>query len=64
MDIIQPLLDMAIAPVFPVVENGITAAGKEAQELNVDLCHYALLFRFWVNIYIYTTVQRSSIYFK
>lgn len=46
MDIIQPLLDMAIAPVFPVVENGITAAGKEAQELNVDLCHYAVLFRF------------------
>ncbi|XP_073674159.1 SR-related and CTD-associated factor 4b [Garra rufa] len=26
MDIIQPLLDMATAPVLPVVENGITAA--------------------------------------
>lgn len=29
MDIIQPLLDMATAPVLPVFENGTTVGGKE-----------------------------------
>lgn len=28
MDVIQPLLDMATAPVLPVLENGTTVAGK------------------------------------
>ncbi|RXN35659.1 splicing arginine serine-rich 15-like protein [Labeo rohita] len=32
MDIIQPLLDMATAPVLPVVENGFTAAGLHGDD--------------------------------
>lgn len=36
MDIIQPLLDMAIVPVLPVVENGITAAAPSAVPMPVE----------------------------
>ncbi|KAL7825403.1 hypothetical protein AOLI_G00326100 [Acnodon oligacanthus] len=37
MDVIQPLLDMAVAPLLPVLENGRTLGGSPAVEMSAQL---------------------------